>query len=95
MGTRLRNRPVSTAVANRPRTLETGLPGAHSARPCARDPPSSVPRVSYQSNQQAANVPWHTRHGKTPGHSRPKGKRRCSNIASPQRRTREASPSYS
>ena len=44
MGTRRRNRPVSTAVANRPRTLDTGLPGAHSARPRARDPPSPVPR---------------------------------------------------
>jgi hypothetical protein len=44
MGTRRRNRPVSTAVANRPRMLDTGLPGAHSARPCARDPPSPVPR---------------------------------------------------
>jgi hypothetical protein len=44
MGTRRRNRPVSTAVAGGPLSLDTGLPGARSARPCARDPPSPVSR---------------------------------------------------
>jgi hypothetical protein len=44
MGTRQPNSLVSTVVASCPLTLVMGLPGARSAKPCARDPPSPVPR---------------------------------------------------
>jgi hypothetical protein len=94
MGTRRRNRPVSAAVANGPLAPDTGRTGARSAGPCARDPPwrSSVsyPALPTDRERAMANPP-----GEEPPSPTAKKERRCSNIASPKLRTREASPSYS
>lgn len=74
MGTRRRNRPVSTTVASGSLTLDTGLPDAQPAKPRARDPPSPAPRESPALPAGPAGVPRQTRQGKTSPHPRPKGR---------------------
>ena len=82
METRQENPPVS-------------MSGLRSAEPCARDPPPACRGVTNAASRAFGGC-----HGNPPGEDLPKCKasnreRRCDNIASPERRTREASPSYS
>jgi len=83
METRRRNHPVPVTVASDPLTLGTGLPGARSAKPRARDPPSPVPRESSSATSRACRCTTANPPGKTSPHPRPKRERRCTNIASP------------
>lgn len=96
METRQENRPVFMTGTSSLLTPGVRLPGARSAEPCARDPPT-LRCGGYQRCQQGLR---RARHGNPPGEDLPtckaaNGERRCDNIASPERRTREASPSYS
>jgi hypothetical protein len=89
MGTRRENRPVLMAAVDRRSTLATRLPGAWSAKPSARDPPSQRLGVASATNKAGGLVG----HAKPPDKATPKatnGKRRCANIASPERRTRKS-----
>jgi hypothetical protein len=98
METRLENRPVPMAGASGLLTLDMRLPRTQSAKPRARDPPSPrrPARVTNATSKAWPRAP----HSKPAGGNLPapkatNGERRCDNIASPERRTREASPSYS
>ena len=94
METRRENRPAPIIVASGLLTSDMRLSVALSAKPCARDPPR--PASYNAASRPRAGVPRQTLQGKTSPHPRPQsGERRCSNIASPERRTRKASPSYS
>lgn len=92
METRRENRPVFMTVARGLLTLDMRLSVARAAKPCARDPPRRAARYNAPQHGLRAGVPRQTLHPHPRPHS---GERRCSNIASPERRTREASPSYS
>ena len=94
MGIRRRNRPVSAAVAGGPFTPDTGPPDARPAGPCARDPPLPVfgelPELPTDRERAMAHPP-----GEDPPHPRPKKGEAMQQHRLTQRRTREASPSYS
>jgi hypothetical protein len=96
MGTRRENRPVSMTVANGLLTLEMRLPCARPAEPRARDPPSPS-RGSHQRYPGGLRSACHDKPAREdlPLRKAQNGERRCDNIASPERRTRKASPSYS
>jgi hypothetical protein len=88
METEQENRPVFMTGARAPLTPDMRLPGARSAEPCARDPPTLC-RGGYQRFQQGLRRACH---GNPPGEDLPtckaaNGERRCVNIASPERRT--------
>jgi hypothetical protein len=97
METRRENRPVSRTCASSLLTPDVRLLCARRTEPHARSPPRTAPLESRAllnaacSGCATANPP-----GKTSRCTRPQsGERRCDNIASPERRTRKASPSYS
>jgi len=90
MGTRRENRRVLMTAAGRLFTLGTRLPGAWSAKPCARDPPS--PRLGVtDATSRACGEPATANHlWKASAPKAANGKRRCANIASPERRTQNS-----
>jgi hypothetical protein len=105
MRTRQRNRPVPTGFAADLLALDVGLSSARSPKPCARGPPSPYRRShqrhrygcggSATSNPAGKDLPTPRPEPGITSPPKAKWERRCYNIASPERRTREASPSYS
>ena len=96
METRQENRPVSMSGASALLKLTMRLLGVRSAEPCARDPPQHAAGVTNAASRAFGGRATATRLGEDlPKCKASNGERRCDNIASPERRTREASPSYS
>lgn len=104
MKTRRRNRPVFITVVSSLLAVDIRLPVGASETPRARDPPLPG-RRSHQHHRYgcggsatanlASKLPTPRPEPGTTSPPKAKRERRCDNIASPERRTREASPSYS
>jgi hypothetical protein len=90
MGTSQRNRLVSETAVHGPLPPCLGWPECRPAKPRARDPPRHAVKASSIATMACAGHPYaHSAREPAP-HTAANEERRCSNIASPERRTRKS-----
>lgn len=92
METRRENRSVSMIVASGLLTRGTRLPRARPTEPHARAPPGHAAELRALLTRLASAASPQTAREDLPLRKAVNGERRCYNIASPDRRTLEASP---